>query len=110
MRIIDFLRSLVLDWANSLAVEPIDMQYLQQLNFQSCIHKDASGCIVDRIALLHLLSIAKATLHAQGKVAPTQVQNEQLNNEMAYVLVSCAVENHRRKVSYARTTSFKAWR
>ncbi|KAF8188670.1 nucleoporin Nup186/Nup192/Nup205 [Pholiota molesta] len=110
MRIIDFLQSLMFDWADSLAVEPIDMQYLQQLNLQSCIRKDASGCeIVDRAALLHLLSIAKATLHAQGKVA-TQAQNEQLNHEITYVLASCAVENHRRKVSYARTTSFEAWR
>ncbi|KAF9477995.1 hypothetical protein BDN70DRAFT_880524 [Pholiota conissans] len=110
MRIIDFLQSLMFDWADSLTVQPVDMLYLQQLNLQSCIRKDASGCeVVDRVSLLHLLSLAKAALHSQGKVA-TLAQNEQLNNEMIYVLESCAVENHRRKVSYARVTSFESWR
>ncbi|KAF8970600.1 nucleoporin Nup186/Nup192/Nup205 [Flammula alnicola] len=110
MRVIDFLQSLMFDWADSLSVEPVEMQYLGQLNLQSCVRRDASGCeIVDRTALLYLLSAARRTLHTQGSVA-TQAQNEQLNTEIAYVLESCAIENHRRKVSHARVGSFEAWR
>lgn len=110
IRIIDFLQSLMFDWADSLSVEPVDMQYLNQINLQSCIRKDASGCeVVDRGALVYLLSAGKAALHAQGTVA-TLAQNEQLNTEIVYVLGSCAVENHRRQVSHARMTSFESWR
>lgn len=110
MRMIDFLQSLMFDWADSLSVEHLDMDYLRQINLQSCVRKDASGCeVVDRTALVYLLSVGKATLHAQGAVA-TQAQNDKLNAEILYVLGSCAVENHRRQVSYARETSFEAWR
>ncbi|KAF8154003.1 nucleoporin Nup186/Nup192/Nup205 [Crassisporium funariophilum] len=110
MRIIDFLQSLLFDWADSLAVEPYDLQYLAQLNLQSCIRRDATGCeVVDRKALLHLLAAAKRAVHAQGQIA-TPAQNERLNNEVAYILESCAVENHRRKVSHARVGGFEAWR
>ncbi|KDR74068.1 hypothetical protein GALMADRAFT_250802 [Galerina marginata CBS 339.88] len=110
IRIIDFLQSLMFDWADSLAIQPIEMQYLKQLNLQTCIRRDASGCeIVDRTVLLYLLSTAKRTLLGQGSIA-TPAQSDQLNAEMTYVLESCAIENHRRKVSHARVGNFEAWR
>ncbi|PPQ71980.1 hypothetical protein CVT26_007136 [Gymnopilus dilepis] len=110
MRIIDFLQSLLFDWADSVSVQQANLQYLSQLNLQSCVRKDGSGCeVVDRTALLYLLSSARRTLLAQGSVATT-AQNEQLNMEMTYIMESCAVENHRRKVSHARVGSFEAWR
>ncbi|KAH9477078.1 Nuclear pore complex protein Nup205 [Psilocybe cubensis] len=110
MRVIDFLQSLMFDWADSLTVRSIDMQYLQTLNLQSCIRKDTSGCeIVDRTALTNLLLLASTTLRAKGSIANI-AQNEQLNQESTYILESCAVENHRRKVSHARVGNFEAWR
>ena len=110
MRIIDFFQSLMFDWADSLSVEPINLQYLGSLNLQSCIRRDATGCeIVDRTTLLDLLSAAKRTVHTQGGVA-TSAQNDRLSSEISYILESCAIENHRRKVSHARVGGFEAWR
>ena len=110
MRIIDLFQSLMFDWADSLSVEPISLQYLGSLNLQSCILRDATGCeIVDRTTLLNLLSSAKRTVHAQGGVA-TSAQNDRLSSEISYILESCAIENHRRQVSHARVGGFEAWR
>ena len=110
MRIIDLFQSLMFDWADSLSVEPVNLQYLGLLNLQSCIRRDATGCeIVDRTTLLNLLSVAKKTVHAQGGVA-TSAQNDRLSSEISYILGSCAIENHRRKVSHARVGGFEAWR
>ncbi|KAF9556462.1 hypothetical protein CPC08DRAFT_641486 [Agrocybe pediades] len=110
MRIIDFLQSLLFDWADTLSVNPVEVQYLNQLNLQSCVRRDASGCeVVDRTALMYFLSSARKTLHAQGTVA-TAAQNDKLLREMSYILESCAVENHRRKVAHARVGNFESWR
>ncbi|KAJ3509906.1 hypothetical protein NLJ89_g4967 [Agrocybe chaxingu] len=110
MRIIDFLQSLLFDWADSLSVQAVEVNYLNQLNLQSCMRKDSSGCeVVDRTALLYLLAAARRSLLAQSSIA-TQAQNDQLTAEISYVLESCAIENHRRKVAYARVTGFEAWR
>ena len=110
MRIIDLFQSLMFDWADSLSVEPISLQYLGSLNLQSCIRRDATGCeIVDRTTLLNLLSAAKKTVHAQGGVA-TSAQNDRLSSEITYILESCVIENHRRQVSHARVGGFEAWR
>ena len=110
MRIIDFLQSLMFEWADSLYVEPFELKYLNQLNLQSCIRRDAAGCeIVDRTAVLYLLNTARRTLYTQGNIATT-AQNDELSDEFSYILESCAVENHRREVSHARTGGFQAWR
>ena len=110
MRIIDFLQSLLFDWADSYSVEPLELHYLAQVNLQSCIRPDAVGCdVVDRGALVQLLTAARRMLQVQGVVA-TQAQDDQLGVEINYVMESCAVENHRRKVSHARGSSFEAWR
>jgi nuclear pore complex protein Nup205 len=86
MRVIDLFQSLMFDWADSLSVEPISLQYLDSLNLQSCIRRDATGCeIVDRTSLLNLLSAAKRTVHAQGGVA-TSAQNDRLSSEISYIL------------------------
>ncbi|PPQ63451.1 hypothetical protein CVT24_004983 [Panaeolus cyanescens] len=110
MRIVDFLQSLMFDWADSLSVEHVDLKYLAQFNPQPCMRKDKSGCeVVDRTAVLYLLASVRRTLHSNGTIA-TSSQNEQLNKEFGYILESCAVENHRRKVSYARACGFDSWR
>ena len=110
MRLINFLQSLVFDWADGLSVSYVDLELLKQLQFQSCLRKDASGCeIVDRTALISLLASTGRTLQAQGHVA-MQAQHDQLTAEVTYLLESCAVENHRRMVSHARLNGFEAWR
>ena len=110
IRVIDFLQSLMFDWSDSLFVTPTTLELLKQVNFQSCIRKDASGCnVIDRTALLSLLASVRRVLHTQGHVA-TQAQHDKLASEMTYILESCAVENHRRKVTHARINSFQSWR
>lgn len=110
MRIIDFFQSLTFEWSDSLSVEPVTLQFLAQFNLQACIRKDAAGCeIVDRIALLQLLAAANRALHAQGSIV-TAAHGDQLSRETAYILESCAVENHRRKVSHSLISGFEAWR
>ncbi|TFK69765.1 hypothetical protein BDN72DRAFT_959281 [Pluteus cervinus] len=110
MRVIEFLRSLMFDWSDSLVVQPLQVQFLNQLNLSSCLRTDARGCeIVDRNALIALLTTARRTLRSQGAIA-TAAQSEQLNKETSYVLESCAIENHRREVTQAVAVSYEAWR
>jgi nuclear pore complex protein Nup205 len=110
MRVIEFLQSLMFDWSDSLVVPPIELQFLGQINLQLCVRKDATGCeIVDRTAVLSLLTAAKRAFHGQGAIA-TAAQAEQLQREVTYILESCAVENHRREVTHAIFTGYEAWR
>ena len=110
LRVIEFVESLSFDWSDSLTTNPVDLEYLGSLNLHTCIRVDATGCeVVDKSALLSLLTTACRTLHSQGRITTT-AQAEKLNAETAYVLESCAIENHRREVSYAVATGYEAWR
>ncbi|KXN92702.1 hypothetical protein AN958_06980 [Leucoagaricus sp. SymC.cos] len=110
MRIIDFLQSLMFDWADSLQLEPQELQFFSNLDLQASIRRDASACeVVDRAAVLSLLSGAKRALHAQGAITTT-AHLEQVNKETTYILESCAIENHRRKVSHVLIESIEAWK
>jgi nuclear pore complex protein Nup205 len=110
LRIIELVQSLMFDWSDSLTVSHVELEFLNQLNLHSCIRVDANGCeIVDRTALLSLLAMAKRVLHAQGRIVTT-ANAEQLSIETAYILESCAVENHRRGVVYAVANSYESWR
>ncbi|KAI0944532.1 hypothetical protein AcW1_002214 [Taiwanofungus camphoratus] len=110
LRMVEFIQSLDFDWSDSLVVQPVELQFLGQLNLQSCLRVDESGCeIVDRTALLSLLTLARRTLHMQGHIV-TQTHLEQLTAETSYIMESCAVENHRREVHYAAASGYEAWR
>jgi nuclear pore complex protein Nup205 len=110
LRIIEFIQSLNFDWSDSLTVKPVDLQFLAQLNLQSCIRVDLTGCeIIDRTALISLLMVARRALHAQGNVV-TPAHVGQLGAETVYILESCAIENHRREVRHAIAASYEAWR
>jgi nuclear pore complex protein Nup205 len=110
MRIIEVVQSLAFDWSDSLTVNHVELEFLNQLNLHSCFRVDATGCeIVDRTALLSLLSTAKRALHAQGRIV-TPAHVEQLSAETAYILESCAVENHRREVAYGAAGGYESWR
>ncbi|KAF8890672.1 nucleoporin Nup186/Nup192/Nup205 [Infundibulicybe gibba] len=110
LRIIELLQSLMFDWSDSLTVQPVELQFLAQLNLHSCMRKNAIGCeIVDRNALFSILATAKHTLHTRGAIV-TPAHAEQLALETTYVLESCAVENHRREVSHAMACNFESWR
>ncbi|KZT66755.1 hypothetical protein DAEQUDRAFT_767725 [Daedalea quercina L-15889] len=110
LRMIEFLQSLDFDWSDSVAVQPVELEFFGQLNLQSCIRTNEDGCeIVDRTALLSVLASARRALHAQSRiVTPTHLQ--QLATETDYILQSCAVENHRRQVQFATAGAFEAWR
>ena len=109
LRIIEFVRSLSFDWSDSLAVHPVELELLCQLNLQSCIHVDGTGCeVVDRSALLSLLTLARRSLHAQGRIT-SGAHADKLNAETSYILESCAIENNRREVAYAVATGYEAW-
>ncbi|KAI0744751.1 nucleoporin Nup186/Nup192/Nup205 [Earliella scabrosa] len=110
LRMIELVQSLDFDWSDSLTVQPQELEFLGQLNLQSCLRNDESGCeVVDRTALLTLLTLAKRTLHLQGRVA-SKAHVDQLEAESNYILESCAIENHRRKIRYAAATGYEAWR
>ncbi|KAG8215255.1 hypothetical protein J3R82DRAFT_8809, partial [Butyriboletus roseoflavus] len=110
LRIIEFIQSLSFDWSDSLTTNPVDLEYLGSINLQACIRVDATGCeVVDQSALLLLLTAACRTLHSQGRITTT-AQAKKLNAETVYILESCAIENHRREVSYAVATGYEAWR
>ncbi|KAK7055118.1 nucleoporin Nup186/Nup192/Nup205 [Favolaschia claudopus] len=110
LRIIESVQSLAFDWADGLKVDPVELYFLGQLNLQSCVRRDASGCeIIDRTAVLSLLDTARRMLHAQNSIV-TPAHADQLNVETTYVLESCAVENHRRKVSHAQSIGYEAWK
>ncbi|KAF9074489.1 nucleoporin Nup186/Nup192/Nup205 [Rhodocollybia butyracea] len=110
LRIIEFVQSLTFEWADSLAVKPVHLQLLAEVDLQACIRKDAAGCeIIDRSALLMLLTTSRRTLFAENKIV-TPVQAQQLETETSYILESCAIENHRRQVVHATSTGFEAWR
>jgi nuclear pore complex protein Nup205 len=110
LRIIESVRSLNFDWSDSLTVKPVELEFLSSLNLHSCIRVDSTGCeIVDRTSLLTLLAAAKRALHTQGRIV-TAAHVEQLNAETAYILESCAVENHRREVTYSTAIGYESWR
>ncbi|KAI9057540.1 hypothetical protein FKP32DRAFT_1598103 [Trametes sanguinea] len=110
LRMIELVQSLDFDWSDSLAVTPQELNFLGQLNLQSCLRVDESGCeVVDRTALLSLLTLAKRTLYLQGRIT-SKAHAEALEAESNYVLESCAIENHRRKIRYATATGYEAWR
>ena len=110
LRVIEFVESLSFDWSDSLTTTPVELEYLGSLNLLTCIRVDATGCeVVDQSALLSLLTSACRTLHSQGRITTT-AQAEKLNAETAYILESCAIENHRREVAYAIATGYEAWR
>jgi nuclear pore complex protein Nup205 len=108
--VIEFLQSLDFDWSDSLAVQPIDLEFFGHLNLSSCIQVDASGCeVVDRTSLVSLLTTARRSLHIQGRVL-TQTHLQQAAAEIAYILESCAIENHRRKVLHSTAGCYESWR
>lgn len=93
-----------------MVVNPVDIQFLGQINLQSCLRADDTGCmVVDRTSVISLLSAAKNTLQAQGSIL-TPAHAQQLSAETSYILGSCAVENHRRQVGFALGSCFEAWR
>ncbi|EKM52358.1 uncharacterized protein PHACADRAFT_164266 [Phanerochaete carnosa HHB-10118-sp] len=108
--VIEFLQSLDFDWSDSLAADQVNLEFFGYLNLGACLRVDASGCeIVDRDALVSLLTTARRTLHAQGRVL-TQTHLQQIDDEMTYVLESCATENHRRKVLHSTAGCYESWR
>ncbi|KAJ3879118.1 nucleoporin Nup186/Nup192/Nup205 [Lentinula edodes] len=110
LKIIEFVQSLTFEWGDSLATKPVDLQLLAEVNLSVCLRKDAAGCeIIDRSALLMLLTASRRALFAQNKIV-TPVQVQQLEAETSYILESSAIENHRRQVVHAISTGFEAWR
>ncbi|KAJ7160759.1 nucleoporin Nup186/Nup192/Nup205 [Mycena filopes] len=110
LRIIEFVQSLAFDWEDTLKVETMEMYFLGHLNLHSCVRRDANGCeIIDRTALLSLLTMARRTLHTQNSVV-TPAQADLLNAETTYILASCAVENHRREVAHAKSAGYESWK
>ncbi|KAG1816317.1 nucleoporin Nup186/Nup192/Nup205 [Suillus subaureus] len=92
LRIIESVQSLGFDWSDSLTVHPVDLELL----------------VVDRSSLLSLLTLARRSLHAQGRIT-NSAHADKLNAETSYVLESCAIENHRREVAFAVATGYEAW-
>ena len=109
-RLIEHLQSLDFDWADGTSVTPVTLDFLSQLNLQSCVRPDETGCeVVDRSALVALLSSAHRVMQAGNRLV-TEAHSRQLLQEMEYVLGSCVVENHRRRVLFATAGCYDSWR
>ncbi|KAI0759191.1 nucleoporin Nup186/Nup192/Nup205 [Irpex lacteus] len=110
LRMIEFLQSLDFDWSDSLIAQAIPLEFFGHLNLGSCVRLDDSGCeVVDRSALVSLLTHARRSLHQQGRIV-TSAHLQQVSDETAYIMQSCAVENHRRQIQYATIVSYESWR
>lgn len=110
IRMIEFLESLDIDWSDSLTPQPVEIEFLNTLDLQSCMQIDSAGCeVVDRTALIAMVANARRSLHSQGRIL-TAIHAQQLDAETDYILQSCAVENHRRVVRHAVAASFESWR
>ncbi|KAF8760740.1 Nucleoporin [Rhizoctonia solani] len=96
MRVLELLESLAFHWTDAKAIEPVQLSLFADLNFDSCLRPDPTGCyVVDATALLNLLTQHKRNLQKQGYL-PTPEHHAQLKAEMRYLLECCALENNRR--------------
>ncbi|KAI0789160.1 nucleoporin Nup186/Nup192/Nup205 [Abortiporus biennis] len=110
VRIIEYLLSLDFDWSDSLAMPSVALEFLNQLNLQTCLRISDTGCtIIDKDALMLLLLDAKRDMVSQGRLL-TQSHTQQLSDEMVYILGSCAVENHRRELLHAIASGYESWK
>ncbi|KAI0695309.1 nucleoporin Nup186/Nup192/Nup205 [Cytidiella melzeri] len=110
LRMIEFLQALDFDWSDSIAAQPVPLEFFGHLNLASCICLNNFGCeIVDTTALVSLLTHARRALHQQGRIL-TPAHMQQVSDETAYILQSCAVENHRRQVQHASMVCYESWR
>lgn len=110
LRMIEFLQSLDFDWSDSLSVQPGQLEFFGYLNLGSCVRIDDAGCeVVDKSALVALLTHARRALHQQGRIL-TPAHLEQVSAETTYILESCAIENHRRQVQHATMMCYESWR
>lgn len=110
LRVVELAQSLNFDWSDSLTATAANLEFLGQLNLAACVRMDDSGCeVVDRSAVLALISSARRSLYTQGRLV-NQAQVDQLKAEVTYILESCAVENHRREIQFAVSVGFESWR
>ncbi|KAJ1300573.1 hypothetical protein OPQ81_002227 [Rhizoctonia solani] len=109
MRVLELLESLAFQWTDAKAVEPVQLQLFADLNFDSCLRPDATGCyVVDADALLSLLTQQKRYLQKHGFL-PTPEHHTQLKAETRYLLECCALENNARLIAHARAAAYESW-
>ncbi|KAG9073412.1 hypothetical protein FS749_015253, partial [Ceratobasidium sp. UAMH 11750] len=109
MRVLELLESLVFQWADAVAIDAVELRLFGDLNFDSCLRADATGCqVVDAGALLALLTQQRRHLQRQGFL-PTPEHHVQLKKETVYLLECCALENNRRQIAHARGVAYESW-
>ncbi|KAG8791523.1 hypothetical protein FRC12_008949 [Ceratobasidium sp. 428] len=109
MRVLEFLESLAFRWTDAEAVEPIELQLFADLNFDSCLRADVTGChVVDAGALVALLTHQRRHLQRQG-LLPTPEHHVQLKKETTYLIECCVLENNRRQIAHARGAAYESW-
>ncbi|CAE6492429.1 unnamed protein product [Rhizoctonia solani] len=109
MRVLELLESLAFQWSDAKAIQPVELQLFADLNFDSCLRPDPTGCfVVDAGALLAMLTHQKRHLQKQGFL-PTPEHHAQLKTETRYLLECCALENNRRLIAHARTAAYESW-
>ncbi|KAG9095701.1 hypothetical protein FRC06_009514, partial [Ceratobasidium sp. 370] len=109
MRVLELLESLAFQWADAITVDVVDLRLFGDLNFDSCLRADATGCqVVDAGALFALLTQQRRHLQRQGFL-PTPEHHAQLKKESVYLLECCALENNRRQIAHARGAAYESW-
>lgn len=109
-RMLDLFYSLDFTWQDSIAVNELPISSFASVNFDHCLRRQASGCIIyDFEAVLATLQRAKQALQEQGAIT-SQQQQDAVREEKKAILENLVIENNRREIQHARLHTLKAWR
>ncbi|KAK4054774.1 hypothetical protein OIV83_000698 [Microbotryomycetes sp. JL201] len=109
-RILEVFHSFDFAWQDAIHVTDARLNFFAELNFDSCLRKDESGCeVYDFGLLLSLVAAARRELQARG-VLTSQAQQEEAKNEVKTIIETLVVDNHRREIQFARFQALRSWR
>ncbi|KAM0793089.1 hypothetical protein ACM66B_000571 [Microbotryomycetes sp. NB124-2] len=109
-RILEVFHSFDFAWQDAIQVADARLSFFAELNFESCLRKDESGCdVYDFGLLLSLIAAARRELQSRG-VLTSQAQQEEAKREVKTIIETLVVDNHRREIQFVRFHALRAWR
>ncbi|KAK4058181.1 hypothetical protein OIO90_000920 [Microbotryomycetes sp. JL221] len=109
-RILEIFHSFDFAWQDAIQVVEPKLNFFAELQFESCLRANASGCeVYDFATLLSLIAAAKRELQARG-ILTSQAQQEEAKQEVKTIIETLVVDNHRREIQFVRFHTLRAWR
>ncbi|GAA5985830.1 hypothetical protein JCM5350_006906 [Sporobolomyces pararoseus] len=109
-RMLEIFHSFDFAWIDSITPIEHRLKLFADLNFESCLTRDSTGCeVYDFAALLALIGAAKRELQNRGMLN-SPGQQEEAKLETRAIVETLVVENHRREIQSARYVALKSWR